>query len=32
MTGWDETTDVIVLGSGVAGLAAAIEAARLAPM
>ena len=28
MTGWDETADVIVLGSGLAGLAAAIEAAQ----
>lgn len=28
---WDETVDVIVVGSGFAGLAAAIEAARRAP-
>jgi flavocytochrome c len=28
MTGWDEKTDIIVIGSGLAGLAAAIEAAQ----
>jgi flavocytochrome c len=28
MTDWDEKTDIIVIGSGLAGLAAAIEAAR----
>ena len=31
VTQWDETVDVIVIGSGFAGLAAAIEARRRVP-